>query len=285
MPTNDPRPSKAERRDEARVKAIQMREQQKKREKRNRLIAISGLVAAVAVLAVVVVLILGQTKGTTATAGAAYTGDAVKIADVAKPSTAAASGAIPLGATGVAGEKAATGDVVVSVYFDYMCPYCHEFEKANDPELATLRAAGGVSVEYHPLSILDRLSSGTEFSTRAANDAAVVADKAPDKFSAFNTALFANQPAENSQGLSDAEIAKLAVTAGVPQAVVDQFTATVPGKSWRTFAPYVSALTAQASVDLGDSYGTPTVRINGTVFKGDLYKAGPLTQAIIAAKG
>lgn len=283
MPTNDPRPNKAERRDEARVKAIQMREQQKTREKRNRMVAIGGLVAAVVVLVVVVALILGQTKGTTA--GAAYTGDAVKLADVAKPSTVGDNGAIPIGATGKAGEKPATGDVVVSVYLDYMCPYCHQFETANDPELATLRAAGGVVVEYHPISILDRLSSGTEYSTRASNAAAVVADQAPDKFSAFNSALFANQPAENSQGLSDAEIAKLAVTAGVPQTVVDQFTAKAPGKSWRTFAPYVSALTAQASVDLGASYGTPTIRINGTTFKGDLYSAGPLTQAIIAAKG
>lgn len=283
MPTNDPRPSKAERRDEGRVKAIQMREQQKAREKRNRIIAISGLVAAVVVLAVVVVLILGQTKGTTA--GAAYTGDAVKLADVAKPSTAADSGAIPVGATGKAGDKPATGAVVVSVYLDYMCPYCHKFEIANDAELATLRAAGSAVVEYHPISILDRQSSGTEYSTRASNAAAVVADKAPDKFSAFNSALFANQPAENSQGLTDAAIAKLAVTAGVPQTIVDQFTANVSGKSWRTFAPYVSALTAQASVDLGASYGTPTVLINGTAFKGDLYSAGPLTKAIIAAKG
>ncbi|PVU83344.1 disulfide bond formation protein DsbA [Cellulomonas sp. WB94] len=284
MPSNDPRPSKAERRDEARVKAIQMREQQKQREKRNRIIAISGLVAAVVVLVVVVALILGQTKGTTAGA-AAYTGDAVKLADVAKPSTASDSGAIPVGATGTAGEKAATGDVVVSVYLDYMCPYCHQFETANDAELATLRAAGGVVVEYHPISILDRLSSGTEYSTRASNAAAVVADQAPDKFTAFNSALFANQPAENSKGLSDDEIAKLALTAGVPQTVVDQFTTNVPDKAWRTFAPYVSALTAQASVDLGDSYGTPTVLINGTAFKGDLYSAGPLTEAIVAAKG
>ena len=283
MPTNDPRASKAERRDEARLKAIEMREQQKKREKRNRTIAISGLVAAVVVLAVVVALILGQTK--TTAGGAAYTGDAVKIADVAKPSTAEDNGAIPVGATGKAGEKPAAGDVVVSVYLDYLCPYCHQFETANDAELATLRAAGGVTVEYHPVSILDRLSSGTEYSTRAANAVAVVADQAPDKFSAFNTALFANQPAENSQGLSDDEIAKLALTAGVPQSVVDKFTATVPDKSWRTFAPYVAALTTQASTDLGSSFATPTVLINGTAFKGDLYTAGPLTEAILAAKG
>jgi protein-disulfide isomerase len=30
---------------------------------------------------------------------------------------------------------------------------------------------------------------------------------------------------------------------------------------------------------------TPTVKINGEVFKGDLYTTGPLTQAVTAAKG
>ena len=89
----------------------------------------------------------------------------------------------------------------------------------------------------------------------------------------------------DGRAIAPAEIGKLALTAGVPQAVVDKFTTNVSGKSWRTFAPYVSALTAQASVDLGASYGTPTVLINGTAFKGDLYSAGPLTQAIVAAKG
>jgi protein-disulfide isomerase len=285
MPTNEPRPSKGERRDEARLKAIQLREEQKKRERRNRTIAITGLVAAVAVLVVVVVMILGQSKGTgTATGSVVYTGTDA-IAAVAKPSTAEATGGIPVAAAGVAGTAPASGDVIVTVYTDYMCPYCHQFETANNAELATLRAAGGVTVDYHIISILDRSSSGTEYSTRSANDAAVVADKAPNKFVAFNSALYASQPAENSQGLSDAEIAKIALGAGVPQAVVDQFTATVPGQKWRTFSPYVTALTNQASTDLGSSFATPTVLINGTQFKGDLYTAGPLTQAIVAAKG
>jgi hypothetical protein len=41
MPSNEPRPSKAARRDQAREQARQLREQQQKREKRNRNVAIS----------------------------------------------------------------------------------------------------------------------------------------------------------------------------------------------------------------------------------------------------
>jgi protein-disulfide isomerase len=212
-----------------------------------------------------------------------YPGSA-NLADVAGPSTAQTDGGIPVGARGVAGETPAPGGVVVTVYQDYACPACLKFEKANDAELATLRATGRVTVEYHAISILDRMSSGHEYSTRAANAAAVVADEAPDSFLAFNAALFANQPPEGSTGLSDDRIASAARGAGVPQKVVDRFTATVPGQKWRTFSPYVEALTRAASAQLGSSGGVPTVFINGKRFDGNWLTAGELTSAIVAAE-
>jgi protein-disulfide isomerase len=214
---------------------------------------------------------------------AVYPGTA-KLADVTRPSTAQADGGIPVGSRGVAGEAPASGDVVVTVYQDYACPACLKFDKANDAELARLRAAGGVTVEYHAISILDRMSSGHEYSTRAADAAAVVADKAPGSFLAFNAALFANQPPEGSSGLSDARIAAVARNAGVPQKVVDQFTAAAPGHKWRTFSPYVKALTDQAMAILGPSGGVPTVFIDGRKFTGDVYDASALTRAIVAAE-
>lgn len=277
------KPSKNERRDAAREQARVLREQQAKRDKRNKLIAIGGLSAAVVTLVVVAALIIIPSLGP----GIAYTADdaeSITPADVTAPSTAQDNGAIPVGQEGVAGEAAADGDVVVSVYFDYMCPYCGMFEEANDAELAELRAAGGVTVDYHPIAFLDAQSQGAEYSTRAANAAAVVADQAPEQFAAFSSALFANQPEEGTKGLSDEEIADLAAEAGVPDAVVDRFTATADGADWRTFAPWVVAATNQATTDLG-GLSTPTVLIDGEKFTGDLYTAGPLTEAVEAAKG
>jgi protein-disulfide isomerase len=220
---------------------------------------------------------------TGSTGSVVYPGSA-NLADVAGPSTAQTDGGIPVGARGVAGETPASGGVVVTVYQDYACPACLKFEKANDAELAKLRATGRVTVEYHAISILDRMSSGHEYSTRAANAAAVVADEAPDSFLAFNAALFANQPPEGSTGLSDDRIASAARGAGVPQKVVDQFTATAPGQKWRTFSPYVKALTHAANAQLGSSGGVPTVFINGTRFDGNWLTAGELTSAIVAAE-
>ena len=62
MPTNDPRPTKAVRRDEARIKAAQMRKEQERKAKRNRLLAIIGLVVAVAALVAIAFSIWNQNK-------------------------------------------------------------------------------------------------------------------------------------------------------------------------------------------------------------------------------
>jgi protein-disulfide isomerase len=103
---------------------------------------------------------------------------------------------------------------------------------------------------------------------------ATVADRAPDKVWAFNDVLYASQPQEGTRGLNDQQIADLATQAGVGQDAVDAF-------DDRVFEPWVAKVT-QAAFDSGVE-GTPTVKINGTVFEGDVYRAGPLTQAIEAA--
>jgi hypothetical protein len=192
--------------------------------------------------------------------------------------------------------KAGSGDVVVSIYFDLQCPFCEHFDTANHGELDKMAAMDGVTIAYHPLSFLDRASQGTHYSTRAANAVAIVADKAPEKFTAFVTALYAQQPAENTKGLTDDKIASIAQGVGVPSSVTDTFTHTVGGTfkttdgkshngTWRVMAPWVAASTNQASTDLASVGGlsTPTVLIDGKKFDGDLYSAGPLTQAVQAA--
>ena len=88
---------------------------------------------------------------------------------------------------------------------------------------------GGVTITYHPVSILDRLSAGSSYSTRAVNATAIVADKSPEHFTAFVTAMYEDQPAEGTSGRSDAEIAQIAQDVGVPAEVTDTFTDTVDG--------------------------------------------------------
>ena len=167
------------------------------------------------------------------------------------PTVADASGGILINQDGTLGGTPPAGSVRLDVYLDLMCPICHEFETINGADVKTLRESGTVAVYYHPVSILDRASRGTHYSTRAAAALATVAEYDPTHFEAFFGVLFDNQPAENSAGLSNAQIANFASSAGVPSGVVSKF---ADGE----FTRWVTAATDTASVD--GLKGTPWIR-------------------------
>lgn len=182
------------------------------------------------------------------------------------PANLTVTGTIPVGKP--------TAPATVEIVLDYMCPACGRFEQVNGGELDRLIQAGTAMVALRPISFLDRTSQGARYSTRAANAMAAVADRDPGKVWVFHSALYDNQPEEGTRGLSDQQIADLAIGAGVGRDVADAF-------GDRVFEPWV-VKTTEAAFDSGVK-GTPTVKINGTVFNGDVYRVGPLTQAIEAA--
>lgn len=243
--------------------------------RRARAIAVSVLVVCLALLVTVVGVVLSS-------------GGDASLDAVARPRGTTRSGAVPVGASGVAGstEGADPDAVVVSVYTDFLCPFCALFETTNGPVLDDLRAAGDVVVEYHPISILDPLSAGSEFSTRSATAAALIADRAPEAFVPFTRAMFAHQPAENTPGLSNAQIADVAAAAGVDGAVV---TAIRDGSSMtgaNSFAPWVAAATERAGEDL-PRLATPAILLDGEALKTAQYDwrvPGRLQAAIDAAR-
>jgi protein-disulfide isomerase len=230
---------------------------------RRRLFAVGGVVILGLVAAIVVSAVRAADDAGEGPAAAAASAGPVVV-----PSSGTAAGAIVTGQ--------ANAPVTVVVYLDYLCPYCGRFEKANSAELERLIAAGTMRLELHPLAFLDRLSAGTRYSTRSANAIATVADAAPGRVLAFNRALYEQQPAEGGPGLTDDELAAVAASVGVDAAVTARF-------RHATFESWVTAATA-AAVDDGVS-GTPTVRINGKAFTGDLYTAGALTRAVESAAG
>lgn len=184
------------------------------------------------------------------------------------PANADDSGAILVGQ--------ADAPVTVAIYQDYICPGCGAFEKANGHELERLVNAGKIKMELHPLAFLDEYSQGTRYSSRTANALATVADRAPESVLAFNRGLYAEQPPENSRGLSDDKIAEIATKAGVPQEVVDTFKDDI-------FAQWVADGT-EAAFDSGIE-GTPIIKINGKRYSGDLLNTDSLVQTIAAAGG
>src|SRR5690606_28315207 len=112
------------------------------------------------------------------------------------------------------------------------------------------------TLEVHPVAILDRYFMGSRYSTRSANAAACVADAASGSFLDVQRALFENQPAEQTSGLSDDELISVVRAAGLDD---EQVEACIRGES---FSPWVGAATARAS---GDTLpGTEGVTLQGT---------------------
>ena len=242
---------------EQRARAVQERATRGHRRARRALgILLMVLVAAIAVT-VVRSMATSDDRRPAAPAGA-----------VVYPANLAPNGSIPVGRS--------DAPVTVALYFDYLCPACGAFDGANSAELARLLEAGTIQVELRPMAFLDDLSEGTAYSTRAARALATVADAAPERLWSFHTALYDAQPAEGSPGLTDAEIADIATAAGVPPGVSARF-----GEA--TFEPWVAQMTVDA-FDAGVE-GTPTILVNGQLFEGDRYTAGPLTETIEQAAG
>ena len=140
---------------------------------------------------------------------------------------------------------------VLSLYEDFQCPHCRDFEKAYGPTITKLIDSGAVAVDYNMVAILN--SSATKnYSTRAANAAYCVADENKEAFVRFHSALFAQQPEEGSGIAPDnnslIETARQAGAAGsVPQCINS-------GKH----SDMVEGLAAASKIT-----ATPTVRLNG----------------------
>ncbi|MDK3256340.1 DsbA family protein [Blastococcus capsensis] len=219
------------------------------RRRRNRLA--TGLVVTALVVAAVVVAVVVQSARTD-TSGA-----------VTPANTAAGTG----GAAFVAGP--ADAPVTIDVYEDYLCPACRRFEADAGDELARLAAEGTARVRYRPVAILDRLSDD-DYSTRAANAAAVVADAAGvEAFLEFADLLFANQPPEGGPGLSDEQLITLAAQAGATGADVEAAIREL------RFGDWVERVTDQASQE--GLTGTPTVLVDSDPL------TTPTAEALLAA--
>lgn len=214
----------------------------------------------------VIALLVGISVWSLVGARAGNSNPQVAAGGLTVPAVATDSGAVLIGRADAA--------VTVTVYADFMCPYCGQFERANGNALADAVDRGTAKLELHPMAFLDDLSSGSKYSTRAANAFVTIANDDPRVALRFSGLLYANQPGEGSAGLTDTRIAELATQAGATPEVTASF-----GR--QTYQPWVAKITQQAW-DSGVT-GTPTVKINGSVFTGDLFTAGPLAAAIDAA--
>lgn len=283
--------SKKQRQQRIRELARQERERQERHDRRVRWAWQGGIGALILVIiAVVTIVIVTSLKPGVAAAGPKnMISDGIVLTNSDNAIVPVKTDAMPEGGTPTPTDFSTFDDAVsVVVYLDYMCPICGQFEQANGEMLTQLVASGDIVLEMRPISFLDRMSQGTEYSTRSANAMAAVANYQPEAWLDANAAMFANQPAENTSGLTDDEIWSILQSAGVTdesvkKAIDDQ-----------TFAKWVGEVTQRAFDEnvpyvTGDDAkpvsGTPTVIVDGQFFEGNIADSSALQAAIQQAAG
>ncbi|MBC7592320.1 MAG: thioredoxin domain-containing protein, partial [Salinibacterium sp.] len=175
---------------------------------------------------------------------------------------------LPTGQVGAANFDAGylefgTGAVMIDEYVDPMCPFCAEFEQTNGELLAAGVASGDITLRVHSLTFLDSRSQGTNYSSRASAALTCQATLNPDETLAFLSALFANQPSEQTAGLSNSQLADLA-----PGSIsIGDCLESGDYEGWSQ-QNTEAALTKIDGADIPSIPGTPTVLVDGVHYTG-----------------
>ena len=203
-------------------------------------ILIGGVVAAVAIIGIVLAVILGSSSGTGGASG---------------------SSALPQGATGTGGgivANAATakaGAPTLDLYEDFQCPVCGKLEQVFGKQIASMAHAGDIKLVVHMMSFLDA-KLGNDSSVRAAAAAACAADQG--KFLDYHGVVYANQPAQEGAGYTDADLMGFASKAGISGSALTSWTKCFDARTHLGYAKDVETAAEKAGV-----FSTPTLKLNG----------------------
>ncbi|GAA1771631.1 DsbA family protein [Agromyces humatus] len=284
---DQPRPSRNEQREAAREKARALREEQKKRERRNRWLIQGGVIVAVLAVAGLVAGLIFNNVRPAGPGPANMASDGIVLTGAEGVVTPVETPALKAGATPTATVHDETGTVAnIVTYIDYLCPYCGDFESTNAESIRAMVEEGAATLEVHPIAILKNKSAGTQYSLRAANAAACVADTSPASFLDFHDLLFENQPEEGTEGLTNDEIKALAKQAGVSSpSTIERC---IDDKQFHTWVDEATnrALTQPVpNSELPSITGTPTVLVNGKQYVGSLTDPAEFQSFVLQATG
>lgn len=295
---NTPEPVSIDRREAVREKAQQVRVQQS----RARLVRRSALIAGVVVAGVAVTAVVAwavsaaagrpqlEPRNVTAdgfaissisgvVSGDSLPGDATEVS----PSPQAEETKTPEPTETPAATDEAVPAVEIRVYLDYLSPGARDWQLANVQQLTSWVNQGAATLTYHPVSMLAAKSNGTKYSLRAASAAACMATSSPDDFFNFNNELLTRQPAVDSDGYTDVELADLAIASGAddPKKVRSCIES-------GDFSSWVKEATERAVAGIPDTDGLaltsiPMIVVNGQAYVGALDDPAEFSQFVMTS--
>jgi len=279
------RPSKDERRAKARQKARKIRLRHEKKERRKRVLLQGTIALTVVAIIAIIAVVLIDSERPVGPGPRNMASDGIRIGE---DFTAVTTPALAAGASPLVPEANAAGVVDIQIALDYLCLVCAEFEATNADFIRTLVESGAATIEYRPIAVLTSRSAGTEYSLRAANAAACVANSAPDSFFEFNERLFADQPDEGTPGLDDSRLIELAAASGAGSAVIEDCV------TERTFESWVKIVTDRAlkgplairDAEVDRIEAPPAIFVNGQKFEFSYpFNQGEFAQFVLQAAG
>ncbi len=253
MTSNTPRPTRSEQREAARAKAKAMREQQKKGDKRNRILIQLGIVTSVLVAsgAIAFAVFSASTQSQAVPVNATFN-DGVKVGSGLQVYTPEFSP-----------PETQPNPTEIVVYVDYQCPICAVFELPNSEQLKNWVESGVATLQLHPLSFLDGRGSPNAFSSRAANASLCVADYSPQTFFDYNTRLFQSQPTEGAAGPENSDLIAFAEEVGSTN--MEQVGSCINSKMFGSFIKDATERALSEPIPGTDLKvtGTPAIFVNG----------------------
>jgi len=278
------------RRDAVREKAQQVHVQQSRARVVRRSALAVGAVAAVAVLAVVVSWAIGGAASRPQLSPESAEKDGFVVTSIAGAASITSMDGAPAPTETPSAEESAepsptattSAPVQIHVFVDYLSPAAKEWQLANATQLSSWVAEGAATLTYHPVSMLAAKSNGTKYSLRAASAAACVATYAPASFFGFNDDLLQRQPAVDSDGFSDKELADIALARGGgddPKKLRECI-------ETQAFASWVKAATERAVAGIDGTDGvaldsTSMVTVNDQKYMGEMTDPAEFSQFVL----
>lgn len=210
------------RRDALREKALAVSSRQQKTRIAWRIAMVIVIVAVIAAVAIVVTNVVAGAAGKPQSAPQNIVdGGFVVDESMVTASTSAGNGTITTPApTPAEGEELvpvptpATEPLNVRVFVDFHDADAAAFQLANAKQLSQWVREGAITLTYYPIASVTGKSNGTKYSLRAMSAAACVASYSKDSIFAYSHELLAQQPAVDTEGFTDSELADLAIAIG-----------------------------------------------------------------------